>query len=221
MLQKSLLFGFAFLFSFSLQAQRKRNLSIGPLIGVNVSTLRGDLTNTGTTYKAGLVAGGFFNYSIKETFGINGQLLYSQLGRTYKPAAATLKERLNYLQIPLHAVFFFGKGMSPGTVRPKLFLGPYVGFLLAQRNDDGNELQLPGNAGVPYKSFDAGLNLGGGLNFALKNQSWINLDVKYGLGLVDISRVDNVLIRNGAFSATLGVSFPLGNYDDRNRTIRR
>ncbi len=218
MLQKSLLFGFAFLFSFSLQAQRKRNLSLGPLVGVNVSNLQGDIENT--TSKVGVVAGLFFNYSIKETFGVSGQLLYSQLGANYKFGSTSNQLRLNYLQVPLFATFYFGRGLRPGTIRPKLFAGPYVGFLLAQRDKDGNDLPVLGS-GTPYKPIDFGLNLGGGLNFALKNQSWVNLDLKYGLGLVDISRADNSVIRNGVFSITAGISFPLGNYDERSRSIRR
>ena len=214
MLKKQFILAVVLLLSFSLQAQRARNLSFGPLLGVNVSNLHGDVSNKKS--KIGLVAGGFFNYSIKQTFGVSGQLLYSQLGANFNNDA---KVKLNYLQIPLFATFYFGRGLQPGVIRPKLFVGPYVGFLLAAKDQNGNDLK-DGAGGDLYNPLDVGLNLGGGLNYALKNQSWINLDVRYGLGLSDVAKATNVNLRNGTFTALLGISFPLGNYDERSRRIK-
>ncbi|MCY7350228.1 MAG: PorT family protein [Cytophagaceae bacterium] len=213
MSKKQFLVAAALLISFSLHAQRARNLSFGPLIGVNVSNLYGDVTNNSS--KVGLVAGGFFNYSIKQTFGVSGQLLYSQLGANFNNGD---KVKLNYLQIPLFATFYFGRGLQPGAIRPKLFVGPYVGFLLDAKDKNGNTIKDGANAF--YNPLDVGLNLGGGLNYALRNQSWINLDVRYGVGLLDVANPANVNRRNGAFTALLGISFPLGNYDDRTRRIK-
>ncbi len=212
MSQKSLLLFAAVLVSFSVSAQRARNLSAGPLIGVNVSNLRGDIGNN--TSKAGLLVGGFLNYSIKETFGVSAQLTYSQLGANFSttlPYAGKLK--LDYLQIPALAVFYFGHGLRPGTVRPKLFLGPHVGFLLSAKDKNGTKVN-------DINSFDFGATFGGGLNFALQHQRWVNLDVRYGLGLTDIHKPDNLVWKNGAFSATIGISFPLGNYDENSGSVR-
>ena len=215
MFKKSLLFVAAFAVSSSLCAQRARNLSIGPMIGVNVSNLRGDIDNN--TAKAGLVAGGFFNYSIVEHFGISGQVTYSQQGANFTEPMYGLGERLklNYLNVPLLAVFYFGEGLRPGTVRPKLFLGPHANFLLVAKDKAGQTRTKE------FNGVDFGATLGGGLNIALRNQRWVNLDVRYGLGLSDVRKNDNLDWKNGAFAATVGISFPLGNYNERTGTIRR
>lgn len=215
MFKKSLLFVAATAVCSSLYAQRARNLSIGPVIGVNVSNLRGDIANNAA--KAGLVAGGFFNYSIVEHFGISGQITYSRMGANFTEPMYGLGERikLNYLNVPLLAVFYFGEGLRPGTVRPKLFLGPHANILLvAKDKNDQNRTKEFGGA-------DFGATFGGGLNIALQNQRWVNLDLRYGLGLSDVRKNDNLIWKNGAFSATIGISFPLGNYNERTGTIRR
>ena len=215
-MKQCLLFSAALFLYFSAAAQPKRNLSLGPVIGLNVSTITGDAYGTPSN-RTGLVAGAFFNYSIKETFGVSGQLLYNQLGANVSLGSLSRQFKLNYFQIPLFATFYFGRGLSPGTIRPKLFVGPYVGFLLSAKDQDGKPITTPqGNAAI--NPLDFGLNLGGGLNYALKNQSWINLDVRYGLGIFDIGSGSGQL-RNNAFTVMTGISFPLGNYDERTRRI--
>jgi len=214
MFKKTLLFVAAFSFSVSLHAQRARNVSVGPMIGVNVSSLRGDIANN--TAKAGLVAGGFLNYSIVEHFGLSTQLTYNQLGSRFTEPMYGLGERLklNYLNVPLLAVVYFGQGLRPGTVRPKLFVGPHANILLVAKDKAGQ------NRTKEFNGADFGATVGGGLNIALRNQRWVNLDVRYGLGLSDVRKNDNLNWQNGAFAATIGLSFPLGNYNERSGTFR-
>lgn len=213
MFKKSLLFVAALSLSVSLYAQRARNLSVGPMIGFNISNIRGDIANNSS--KVGLVAGGFFNYSIVEHFGISGQITYNQLGANFSDAQFNKRLKLNYLNVPLLAVFYFGEGLRPGTVRPKLFVGPHANILLAARDKNGADKKSE------FRGADFGATFGGGLNIALQRQRWVNLDVRYGLGLTDIEKNTGANWKNGAFSATLGVSFPLGNYNERTGTIRR
>ncbi|MCY7350227.1 MAG: PorT family protein [Cytophagaceae bacterium] len=217
-MKRCLFFSTAFFLCFSAWAQPKRNLSLGPMVGLNVSTITGDAYGTAST-KTGLAAGIFFNYSIKQTFGVSGQLLYSQLGANVSSGQLSRKFKLDYFQIPLFATFYFGQGLGAGTIRPKLFLGPYVGFLLSAKDQDGNPIRTPQGNASAINPLDFGVNLGGGLNYALKNQSWINIDVRYGLGILDIGSGTGEL-RNGAFSVMTGISFPLGNYDERTRRIK-
>lgn len=215
MFKKSLLFVAATAVCSSLYAQRARNVSVGPVIGVNVSNLRGDIANN--TSKAGLVAGGFLNYSIVEHFGLSAQVTYNQLGANFTDNIYNTNGRLklNYLNVPVLAVFYFGSGLRPGTVRPKLFLGPHANFLLAAKDKNGTSRLSE------FNTVDLGATFGGGLNIALQNQRWVNLDVRYGLGLSDVRKVDNLVWKNGAFSATLGISFPLGNYNEGTGSFRR
>jgi len=55
-----------------------QNFSIGPVVGLNVSNLSGDIENN--SFKAGFAGGIFANYSITTDFGLTGQVLYSQQG---------------------------------------------------------------------------------------------------------------------------------------------
>lgn len=99
------------------QAQAQENVSIGPIAGVSIANLRGDVSNT--NWKPGLTVGGFYNYSSKTGFGFSGQLLFTQLGA--KTSNKTNELNLNYIQAPLLATFFFGKYGQ--AIRPKYSSG--------------------------------------------------------------------------------------------------
>jgi len=179
------------------------NLSFGPMVGVNITTLSG---KPNASSKAGLLAGGFFNYSSKNWFGVGVQFLYNQMGA--KLDAPTEEINLNYLQVPVLFTYYFNGNNSPGSFRPKLFLGPHVNFLLNAKNKEGNDLN-PNN--LYYKNTELGLTLGGGFNYALQNSMWINVDARYGVGLTDATQAPNTNITNRGFGLTVGLSFPIGN----------
>lgn len=179
------------------------NLSFGPMVGVNVTSLSG---KPNASSKAGLLAGGFFNYSSKNWFGVGVQFLYNQMGA--KLDVPTEEINLNYLQVPVLFTYYFNGNNSPGSFRPKLFLGPHVNFLLNAKNKDGNDLN-PNN--LYYKNTELGVTLGGGFNYALQNRMWINVDARYGIGLTDATQAPNTDITNRGFGLTVGLSFPLGN----------
>jgi hypothetical protein len=215
--------------SFGATAQRRFNLSMGPTAGANFSTLYGQLRNSaGVTdgeYKTrtGFNAGIFLNHSIKYWAGLRMEFLYSQLGANVTGARAYEDIRLHYLQVPLLATYFFGKENRPGVIRPKLFVGPHVGFKLGTREKYRNESELRVTTGN-YTGMDFGVTAGAGFNYALANQRWINFDVRYGLGLINVinrERVPNLNASNGALSVNLGFSFPLGNYSSNTGRFTR
>lgn len=179
-----------------------QNLSFGPMVGLNVTSLSG---KPNSSSKAGLLAGGFFNYSSKNWFGVGVQFLYNQAGA--KLDAPTEEINLNYLQVPVLFTYYFAGQNTPGSFRPKLFAGPHANFLLNAKNKEGNDLNPNGNF---YKSTDFGVTLGGGFNYALQNQMWINVDARYGIGLTDATQAPNINISNRGFGLTVGLSFPLG-----------
>lgn len=179
-----------------------QNLSFGPMVGLNVTSLSG---KPNSSSKAGLLAGGFFNYSSKNWFGVGVQFLYNQAGA--KLDAPTEEINLNYLQVPVLFTYYFAGQNTPGSFRPKLFAGPHANFLLNAKNKEGNDLNPNGNF---YKSTDFGVTLGGGFNCALQNQMWINVDARYGIGLTDATQAPNINISNRGFGLTVGLSFPLG-----------
>jgi Outer membrane protein beta-barrel domain len=191
---------------FNTQAQ---NVSIGPVIGLNYSkTNKAD-----SDFKAGFTGGVFLNYSTKTDFGFNGSLIYSQLGNKVKNFDNYLN--LNYVQLPINLVYYFGEGMREGSFRPKLFLGPYLGLLVNAKS--------PGfvNKDVveQMNAIDYGVNVGAGFNYAIRNKTWINLDLKYGFGLANIPKINT--FQNRALSLNLGISFPLGTYNKKTGKLKK
>ena len=179
-----------------------QNLSFGPMVGLNVTSLS---NKPNSSSKAGLLAGGFFNYSSKNWFGVGVQFLYNQAGA--KLDAPTEEINLNYLQVPVLFTYYFAGQNTPGSFRPKLFAGPHANFLLNAKNKEGNDLNPNSTF---YKNTDFGVTLGGGFNYALQNQMWINVDARYGIGLTDATQAPNINISNRGFGLTVGLSFPLG-----------
>lgn len=195
------------------QAFAQENVSIGPIAGVSLANLHGDIQNTDV--KPGLTIGAFYNYSSKKGFGFSGQLLFTQLGA--QTDNKTREINLNYIQAPLLFTFFFGQ--YGDRLRPKLFLGPSLNFLVGAKDKDGNNINGDSNSRV-YNVFDLGITGGAGLNYELTRKVWLNFDVRYGLGLLDVTKASNTSIQNRNFGINLGLSFPLGTYDKKSGRLR-
>lgn len=179
-----------------------QTLSIGPMIGINSSTIEAASNGKGLT---GLAIGGFANYSINEHVGIGAKLLYNQMG-----SAFTVNEdfnRLNYLQMPFTGTYYFGD--AGNKFRPKVFAGPYVGRLLSTKNKNGNEL-LEANGENSYKKFDFGALFGLGFNYRIKDRTWLNVDAGYSHGFSDITTSEGSQFHNNSLLLNVGVSFPVG-----------
>lgn len=174
-----------------------QTLSIGPVIGANFSTVS---ESENGERLMGLSAGAFANYSINEKLGLNLKVLFSQMG--VASSVSDNKVRLNYLQIPLSGVYFFGE--SGDKFRPKVFLGPYVGFLLGAKNGD---LDIKES----LRSVDIGGQIGLGFNYSLKERTWLNIDLGYAAGFTTVDAADDAVGNNNALFVNVGLSFPVGN----------
>lgn len=174
-----------------------QSLSIGPMIGANSSSI--SETDDGERL-IGLSAGLFANYSVNEKIGLNIKALFSQMGISDPDSGKSL--RMNYVQVPLTGVYFFGQ--TGDKFRPKVFLGPYVGFLMSAKFD-GNDVK------ENFKSLDYGGQVGLGFNYILKSRTWLNFDVGYTAGFAKVSDLGNTNSKNNAISVNVGVSFPIGN----------
>lgn len=193
-------------------ALAQENVSIGPIAGVSIANLRGDIANS--DWKAGLTAGGFFNYSSNSGLGVSGQVLFTQLGAQVDNKTNDI--RLNYVQVPVLLTYFLGQKGKP--FRPKVFVGPHINFLLNAKDRNGSDINGATN-NSNYNSVDAGFTLGTGFNYRLQNKVWLNVDARYGLGLVDITKSSANKLMNQNFGINLGVSFPFGTYNERKGTI--
>lgn len=201
--------------------------TFGPRAGVNISNISG---TDNSESKAGLLAGVFMVYSFQEHFGISVDALYSvegaQFTDRYTVGNATTKTdndfALHYLRLPVQANVFFGE--FGNRLRPKITLGPSIGFLLSAKNNfkrvttDGNggsiTVEDKDNVKSRFKGTDFGAVVGAGLNYRLAGSIWWNLDLRYYLGATDIDDDDNSSgnsddIKNNSFSVSLGIGFGL------------
>lgn len=196
-----LIYSILIIITFGLSNSKAQTLSVGPLLGANFSTIS-ELPNAKS--RIGMSAGAFANYSIDEHFGLNVKLIFSQLGT--KIDNTTLSNRLNYFQIPVSGVYFLGE--AGNSFRPKIFVGPYLGFLLSAKDNDGNDIVIA-NGDDYFKKVDIGGQIGAGFNYRIKSRTWLNVDASYASSFTKISDVTNVAYKNTALSLNVGVSFPI------------
>lgn len=173
-----------------------QTLSIGPMVGANISTIN-DVPNAKSI--TGLDIGLFGNYSINEHIGLGAKLLFSQLGTAIENSTSSV--RLNYIQVPLTGVYYFGS--TGNTFRPKIFAGPYIAALLSSKDQDGNDIN-----GI-YKNTDFGGLIGLGFNYSLKARTWLNVDAGYFGSLTNISEIANTNYKNSGYNIKVGLSFPV------------
>ena len=172
------------------------NFSIVPRIGVNFSNVNNP---DEAELLTGLVLGLTSTYSINQNSGISVDALYS--GEGYEIVGAKVK--MNYLRIPVFYNIFFGE--LGQALRPKVFLGPQVGFLLSAKVGESDIKSEMNN-------FSFGLGAGLGFNYQLRDRVWLNTDLRSFFDLNKIS--DNAVnypedskIRN--IQLSVGVAYGL------------
>lgn len=150
----------------------ENNFSIGPRVGVNFSNVSNP---DEAELLTGLVLGLTSTYSINENSGITVDALYS--GEGYKVVGTGIK--LGYLRIPILYNIFFGE--LGQKFRPKVFLGPQLGFLMTAK---------VGESDIKYdmNKFSFGLGAGLGFNYQLGNRVWLNTDLR---SFFDLNKISN------------------------------
>lgn len=190
----------AFALPFTAKAQTgERVWSIGLEAGPNFAKHGWDLNET--NFKTGFLIGGNLTYSIRNTYGFTGKLLYAQKGAELNNTKSTL----NYVEIPIVARMFFNK---QGPFRPNIFAGPSFGFLTDVKSRTGNGDRVTvDNYKDTFKTFDFGLTGGLGLNYEIAPETRLLLDFRYTYGLSDISKSNASSVNNQVIGITAGVSF--------------
>ena len=199
---KTKLFLFVPLLFATLVGYAQPTTSFGPKIGVNLTSYKPKADSHDLL--TGLNLGLFLNHSINAHFGIMGEVNYTQMGSQVEYKGNI--ERLHYIQVPISAVYYFGE--MGDSFRPKLFAGPYVGFLVGANTKSGTK--LVNNVGDPVKeAVDFGGQVGLGFNYRIKNETWLNVDARYMHGFTDITKEASTNFQNMGFGLNVGVSFPL------------
>jgi len=164
-----------------------QDVKLGAKIGMNVSSLNGNVDNLDS--KTGWVLGATAEVSLTEKFSLQPELLYSQQGAKQR---GNFIYDLNYISVPVMAKYYIAKGFS-------LEAGPQFSFLVKDEllSDSNNAASANTNA----ENFDFSANLG--LGYKLDNG--IFFQTRYNLGLKEVDESTNV--KNGVFQMSLGYQF--------------
>lgn len=172
-----------------------QTFSIGPAVGFGHTGIR---NNPGKdVFKPSLNAGLIFNYSTSEHIGFAGDLLYSGEGARSESAGRETDLTLHYIRVPLKFAYFFG--VFEDDFRPKITLGPSMGFLLNAESD----VEDVGKSDVTssYEKFDIGLNSSVGFNLKVGDNMWFNTDLNYYTAFIPV--------RADLYNSNLGLRFGL------------
>ncbi|MFV8325214.1 porin family protein [Flavobacterium sp. ZS1P14] len=147
----------------------------------------GSLNSALADYKKpvkGIQAGLSFQAGITSRFSLVSELYFMKKGgqllanNPLSTRESTL--RLNTLELPVLARFHFGKFYMNA--------GPSIAYNLSGKRklgDQSTKLSF-NNSSEGFKRFDAGVQMGGGVEFPLK-QRRIALDIRYNYGLTNIA----------------------------------
>ena len=132
----------------------------------------------------GIQAGASFQAGITPAFSLVSELYFMRKGGKLKANNPLTNNestlRLNTLELPVLARFHFGKFYMNA--------GPSIAYNLSGNrkiNDESAKLSFK-NSSEGFKRLDAGIQMGGGFEFPLK-QKRIALDIRYVYGLTNIA----------------------------------
>jgi hypothetical protein len=206
-------------------AQEKKNWhwSMGPNAGFGSSWID---NFSPSKYKPAGSVGLSLIYSTKSSFGMGVDAKYSFEGgkREFATAVpgvtATEVVDLNYIRVPVKAMWFFNK--YGDRVRPKVALGPSFGFLVGGKSETSYTnttapAPAPTDSKGSWDNFDLGLTGSVGLNYRLAKLTWLSADVAYFHGLTDAREdsqrgatyASDKQYKNRNIQLNLGVNFGL------------
>jgi hypothetical protein len=175
-------------------------------------------TNFTVGSRTGFLIGGQLDYWFSPMVAVSAQVLYDQKGDQLTGISPdngypeTDDFTLNYLEIPILAKVALGSS----AVKPYLFAGPSIGFLLGA-NDHQTQTQLGVDQTVDvspsFSSMDLSLLFGAGISYQMASGMQIFGDAGYALGLVNVENTVNTgtteTLESRDIRIAAGLVFPL------------
>ena len=210
---------FAVLMLLFVATQSFAQINFGVKAGVNLAnmTSQDDENNyakdTPYEMKTGFHAGITAAFSISENFAIEPGVLYSAKGFAEEYSGANIKYNINYLEVPINAVY----KIDAGSVKVLIFAGPYLGYAISAKvksdeailGENGDQKEETVSIGTDKEEdavvpFDFGVNFGAGAEM-----SGISLSFQYGLGLANTSPYSEYSYssKNKVIGISLGYKF--------------
>ena len=167
-------------------------LSMGPKIGLNISSLSG----TGSEYKAGVNVGVLANYRFNKLLAIQPEFLYSLQGCGADAGYdVTMKYNLHYINIPVLLKIYPWSGLN-------IHIGPQFSFFVDDKvSVKSGETKVSADVFDNANSFDFALALGVGYDFDFG----LTFDARFNLGLTKI--MPDYEDKNRVFMISLGYKF--------------
>jgi len=162
--------------------------------------------NTSSQFLFSLTGGLSITYADNEHYGYAADIVYSTEGGKSKFSIGgddiITKTKLSYIRVPLKYIIFLGEYGDP--IRPKIMFGPSFAFLVLADTDKENTIS-------DFNRFDMGLHIGFGANKIICDRIWLNTDITYTQGIIDITKntnLNNEINLNG--NIRLNISLLLG-----------
>lgn len=200
--------GVLMLLLFSTQARAQETpsvFSVGPMVGFGHAGLT-NVSGVDAIFKPSYAAGLTATYSKMPHWGFGVDVFYSLEGGAFESSNTELDVTLHYVRVPLKVGYYFRDVNE--NFRPKITVGPSFGFLV----DSKTRVETPsgsvstGDVNSVYESWDVGVNAAIGFNLKLADNIWLNTDLGYYYGFIDVSGSDN---NNMNLGLKVGVAFGL------------
>jgi len=162
--------------------------------------------------REGFLVGGTVEYVLGDRLSIQTELNLLQKGKQYKTTSnginSNIQKEFNYITVPLFLKASFNDELGLGTKWNIYgYTGPYYSYLISAKNKikasgSTSEIDITDDS---VKS-DWGLVFGGGVSYNLNNGNAVFADLRYDMGLYEISN-DNTDLRNKAINLGIGYRF--------------
>ena len=165
--------------------------------GVNYATISGDIEDPGARVRVHL--GVIGEYPVTAKFFVQGELMYSAQGYIINIDGAEEKIGLNYISLLILAKYYFTPSFSLET-------GPQFS-LLSTLSNSNEDLQNDDPFYNAFGEFDLGWGIGAGYWL----ESGLFFQLRYNLGLSNISTMENTTNRNSVAQFSVGYLFKTKN----------
>ena len=175
--------------------------SIGPAIGFGHTGVRN--TSGTDVFKPNWNAGVIINYSNMKHTGLAAEILWSMEGGRVQSGGYETDLTMHYIRVPLRFAYYFGD--FEDNFRPKITIGPSMGFLVQAVSDSDIPDASRTDVTPSYYKFDIGGIASVGFNLKLATNIWLNTDFNYYTGFRPIRASQY----NSNFGLRMGVAFGL------------
>jgi len=168
-------------------------LHFGVHAGVNFANTSNSVTLNGapagtpapavdTSSMTGIMAGALAEFPLTDMFAIQPEVNFIQKGNK----TGDVSTKLNYIEVPVLAKAKW----NLGGIKPYVMAGPSIGFLMSAKTGDTDVKSS-------FKTIDFGIDFGAGAAFAVTDSMDVFLDLRYALGLANVSNQTGVPVGAG------------------------